>query len=81
MNDVVARLHSYVYVSGVNKTFLVRGIECADGGGDVRRDGDRADAGGEGQDPGAATHPPPAEGEPGALLGKPLHGAVRGELK
>lgn len=52
----------------------------AGGGGDVRRDGDREDAGHQGQDPGAATHPPPAEGEPHALLGEPLHGTLHGGM-
>ena len=52
---------------------------CVDRGGDVRRHGDRAHPGRQGPDPRAEAHPPNAEGTLGALLGKPLHGTVRGE--
>lgn len=56
-------------------------MSCVDGGGDVRRHGDRAHPGREGPDPRAEAHPPTAEGPPGALLGGPLHRTVRGKKR
>ena len=52
---------------------------CVDGGGNVRRHGDRAHAGRQGPNPRTEAHPSPAEGTPGALLGRPLHRTVRGK--
>lgn len=51
----------------------------SDGGGNLRRHGDRAHFGRQGQNPGAAAHPSPAEGKPRAVLGSPFHWAFCGE--